>query len=304
VDNYLPAGGFAPRFDWYAASIKAPPGHLLEAFEGITPGAHWTTLPKAQHGYGSAWSLVDIDGSVGQLWAGGMHAVPHIAITGDAAPAGAALLRECFPDHSVARADVIVLDAVSAGAYDSLQTHCLAVASEMKIRVGTNGDHLLTMQGRTLYLGAPLSKVRLRLYDKEAELRAKLRGNPLKLAAIPPGLVRLELQVRPSKSGKRAAATAEPAELLGYARWTQELLSRIGLQGIVPYRLSGPVRQSDHDRAHWALLRQYGPHFWRLLGETGSPDLVGRNIFNDLNLLRSQQAAPQRANSKDQGVPT
>lgn len=290
MDNSPSATAFRPRFDWYSATVQASVSDLLDAFGGITSGAAWERSPKPRLGYGMAWRLVDFDGVVGELWAGGMHDHPHIVFTGDGAPAGAALLRECFPYHGMSRGDVVVLDSVMPSVYDDLQRHCLEVAAERRVTINTAGDHLLTMQGRTMYMGAPTSAARLRLYDKEAELRAKLRGNPSKLETIPVGLVRMELQVRPATSiAKRAAAIAEPMDLLGSTAWMRELLKRINLADVEPFSLRRPWRQSDHDRAYWAMLGQYGATFDALLGEAGSPDLVGRNIYNDLTDARRQR---------------
>jgi Replication initiation factor len=277
-------GTWQPRFDAYAATVDAPASDLLAALEGITPGAEWREMERAPHGYGVGWRLADVDGPVGVVFAGGMHQRPHVSVQGEASPAAAALLRECWPGHKVARADVVALDTDEPGGYDRLQAMCVDVAREMRVKLGTAGDHLVTKEGRTVYLGASKSSVRLRCYDKAAQLRAELR-TPSKLAAVPDHLARLELQVRPQSAAKVAASYAQPVELLGSARWMRALMARVDGSELAPFTVRSVWRESDGDAAYWSMLSQYGRTLYRLLDEAGSPDLVGRNIFADLAVL-------------------
>jgi hypothetical protein len=292
VDNFS-ISGFAPRFDAYAASVMADPDELLQAFEDLTPGARFEAMRRAPQGYAFGWRLEDGDGQLGQLWCGGKdHPLPHMSFQGEASPLAAGLLRESFPRHSVSRADVVALDSVDAGAYEALQAQCLAVAGARKVKVGTAGDHLLTFEGRTLYLGAPTSAVRLRLYDKAAELRARLR-DPKRLASVPPELARLELQVRPQSKAKERAALASPAELLGAARWMREIMARVGNVELGAFSVRGAWRESDNSRTYWYMLSAYGNTLRRVLEEAGSAECMGKQIAQDLKELEEHEQRGQ-----------
>lgn len=274
----------AGRFDWYQASVHAS----LDAVLGALPGAcdawaKWEDMPKAPHGYAFGRKLHDMDGQVGMVWWGGVHQHPHVVSSGDSAQLVSEVLRAEFPgQHRVTRADAC-LDYAEPGSYDRLQALALGVAGDMGIKVGTAGDHLLTKQARTVYLGAASSHTRLRLYEKADELRAKFAKDPARLADVPAELARLECQVRP-KTGeaKLAAASISPVELMGSAAWMRELMRRVSGLELEPFQAGRPWRQADDDRAYAALLAQYGGLLGRVRGDLGSWDMVGRQIGHDL----------------------
>lgn len=246
------------RFDAYAATVKAEAHPIMEALEGVTFGAEWELMERAPQGYGVAYQLADADGQVCQLWAGGRFTYPHVSAQGDGSQAVAAVLRECFPVHYVTRADPVIFESIEPGAYDVLQGIMLDVAARHRVKVGTAGDHLLTLAGRTCYLGATSSTVRGRLYDKAAELRAKLKS-PEKLATVPEHFARLEAQVRPhGKAARCEAAKLEPSEFCGSARWLRDLHEAVTGAPVERVDLREPWRESDHDRAYWAMVRSYG----------------------------------------------
>jgi hypothetical protein len=182
----------------------------------------------------------------------------------------------------VSRADVCI-DYADHGAYDRLQGIALTVAKERSVKVGTAGDHLLTLRGRTLYLGSKSSHTMLRLYDKAEELRGKFADNPQRLVDVPEELTRLEFQVRPkTPEAKALAATAEPMVLMGSAAWTRELMRQVAGMDLEPFEAGRPWRQADDDRAYSALLSQYGGLIERMQSHLGSWDCFGRQVGHDL----------------------
>jgi hypothetical protein len=289
VDNF-----FEPRFDAYAATLPAVPADVLDALEGLTPGAAWERMDRAPLGYGYGARLVDPDGPLGQVWWGGRHERPHASFQGDASPQAATVLRDCFPGHSVSRADVIAFESAQPGAFDVVQAACLAVAGPLGVKVGTAGDHLLTMEGRTVYYGSPKAAVMVRQYDKAAELRAKLR-DPARLAAIPPELVRFEAQVRPQGSeAKRAAALAAPVDLLGSARWLRRMLEQVAGLEVEPFQARPLWRQSDLEGSYWWMLRQFRHVLRAKLLDAGSAECLGLQLVDDLAQL-DEHAKPPRS---------
>lgn len=271
------------RFDWYQGTVPEPAQAVKAALRaGLASAGQWEPMKRAPHGYGGGERLVDADGQVAMVWFGGMHEHPHAVITGETAQAGAEVLRSEFPKHRVSRADVCI-DYAEPGAYDRLQGIALGVARDRGIRVGTAGDHLLTLKGRTLYLGATSSHTRLRLYDKAEELREQFAGNLVKLATIPAELARLECQVRPqTPEAKQAAAQADPVTLMGSAAWMRALMAAVAGLELEPFAAGRVWRQSDDVRAYTALLAQYGGLLSRVCADLGSWACVGEQIGHDL----------------------
>lgn len=269
-------------FDWYQATIRAPVDDVLEALAG---GAERSGLAhaKGHHGYAHATVLEERGGGFkATVWHGGSHEYPHVLLTGEAAQPGAELIRAAFPEHFVTRADARE-DFADAGAFDRILPELLEVAKGHRVKVDTRGDHLLTLEGRTVYLGAPSSACRQRLYDKAAELRAKFAADPVKLAEVPEHLARLEAQVRPQTlEARRAFATIEPLAVMGSSAWLREVWRRVAGLELEPVQVGKPWRQADDDRAYAYLLAQYGGLLKRVYADLGSWDCVGLQIGSDL----------------------
>ena len=239
-------------------------------------------MKRAPQGYGFGDELRDSDGLVARVWWGGCHAHPHVVTTGEAAQTAAELLRAELPDHSVSRADACI-DYAEPGAYDRLQAVAVDVARARGVKVGTAGDHLVTLKGRTCYLGAVSSHTRTRLYDKAEELRQQFAMDPVRLSSVPAELARLECQVRPqTPQAKRAAAHVDPLTLMGSAAWMRELMRQVAGLELHPFDAGKVWRQSDDDRAYAAVLAQYGVLFRRLERQLGSWECVGLQIGYDL----------------------
>jgi hypothetical protein len=239
-------------------------------------------MKKAPHGYAFGQSLEDDAGPLLRVWWGGSHELPHVVASGEASPRVADLLRAEWRDHRVTRVDVCE-DYSEPGAYDRLQDLALSVAKEDRIKVNTAGDHLLTKEGRTVYLGAPTSHTRLRVYDKAAQLRGQFVAQPERLASIPAELARFEVQVRPQTPvAKRLAAQCSPIELMGSSAWMRKLMLKVSGLELAPFQAGQVWRQADDDRAYAALLAQYGGLLRRIAGDLGSWECLGLQMRDDL----------------------
>ena len=268
------------RFDWYQATVRAPVEVVQGCLSRLAPGS-WEPLARAPHGYSFGARLVAQDGPVATLWWGGCHTHPHAVTSGEMAQAAAELLRADLPDHSVSRADACE-DYAEPDAYDRLQRIAIGVAKDRGIKVGTAGDHLVTLKGRTVYLGATSSHTRLRLYDKAEELRQQFALDPVRLAAVPEHLARFEVQVRPqTPEAKLAAAKVDPLVLMGSAAWTRELMRQVAGIELHPFECGKVWRQSDDDRAYAAVLAQYGGLLRRIAAVQGW-EALGLQIRDDL----------------------
>jgi hypothetical protein len=265
-------------FDWYQATVRAP---LDDVIEGVMAGMHCDSIAheKGHHGFAHSTRLTNYqDGYQAQVWHGGSHPFPHVQVTSDSAPLGAEVIRASFPDHSVSRVDVRE-DFAEEGAFDLMAPHLVDVARESRVKVGTAGDHLLTMKGRTIYLGAASSAVRLRMYDKAAELRDKFRADPVRLASIPECLTRVEAQVRPAtKEAKERFAVIEPLQVMGSAAWLRDFWERVEGLRLDPVKVTKGYVASDDERALNFMLSQYGPVLSRLHADLGDWACVGLQI--------------------------
>lgn len=282
-------------FDWYQATVRVEPrevvGGLREAFRAGPP-----VYRKPVHGYDfNAW-LQGEGGEEFAVWYGSRHPWPHVVCTGESAQPGAQWLRTVYPEqHLPSRADSRV-DFDQAGAFDRVLPHMLAVASSKRIKVDTRGDHLLTKQGRTVYLGASKSACRHRLYDKAAELRAKFAADPVRLAQVPEHLTRYEVQVRPETLlARQWLAQAEPLAVMGASPWLRDLWKRVAGEDLEPVSVGKPWRQSDDDRAYAYMLAHYGGLIERRILEQGAVGF-GKQLEHDL----AERAMARRAGASRQ----
>lgn len=269
-------------FDWYQATVPEDPNTVLEALSAFRGGVNLRPARPAL-GYGHAVELHDPIGVVGRCLYGGSHTHPHVIFSGENAQAGAELIRAEFPEHSVSRVDARE-DFGDADAFDRMLPVLLEAAKRHRVKVDTRGDHLLTQQGRTVYLGAASSAVRLRQYDKAAELRAKFARDPARLAQVPEHLTRLEAQVRPqTPMARRALARAEPIEVMGCAGWLREVWRAVSGLEVTPVQVGKPWRQADDDRAYAYLLGAYGELLRRKQQQHGSWAALGQQLGHDLS---------------------
>lgn len=263
-------------FDWYEATVRAPVDDVLEAL-----GAGVLAHGRGLHGYGYA-TKVQREDFEAEVSHGGSQPYPHVKVTGESAHAGAELIRAAFPEHYVTRVDARE-DFGDAGAFDRIVPELLEVAKDHRVKVDTRGDHLLTKQGRTVYLGAPSSVCRQRLYDKAAQLRDRFARDPVRLAAVPEHLTRLEAQVRPKGAQvRRAFGCLEPMAVMGSCGWLADVWQRVTGLRLEVVRAGNTWRQSDDERAYGWMLAQYGGLLRRMCEDQGGWDMVGRQLGHDL----------------------
>ena len=268
-------------FDWYQATVAAPVDDVLSGLMGLSDSPSLVHA-KGAHGYGHTTIVQGSDGPVGKVWHGGSHAHPHVILSGDQTQPGVEMIRATFPEHFPTRVDARE-DFGDVGAFDRILPVMLAVAEAQRVKVGCAGDWALTMDARTLYLGAPSSATRQRLYDKAAELRAKFAADPVKLATVPKHLARLEAQVRPqTREARERFATIEPMAVMGSSRWLREVWRGVAGLDLEPVQVGKVWRQSDDDRAWSYLLAQYGGLLRRRAVEHGDWACLGLQIGHDL----------------------
>lgn len=255
VDNlrYLP-----PVWDWYAATVEAGPDEILadllaqHDLADIRPG-------PGLHGY-QRGALVGRGSNVfARLLWGGNGDGTHIWATGAHAPGMAAYARASHLGHRVTRYDSAI--DFRGAPWPTVEAVCLHVADAHRVGVTHVGDFHRGESGRTLYLGAPTSVVRVRLYEKGI----KEGGDPL--------WIRAEVQVRP-KRNREAAGELSTVGAWGASRWSADLLSELTGLTVDRYRCGTLRRPSDAERAVSFMQRQYGERLRQRADEIGLDALL------------------------------
>jgi hypothetical protein len=269
-------------FDWYQATVRAPTEDVLEALLARSD-RHELRHVRGVQGYATTTKLLSDDVGEVEVWHGGNHAYPHVRFTSEAAPGHAAILRQVFPDHSPTRIDVKE-DFEGAGVFDRVLPALIDIAGRHRVKVDAQGDHYLTKIGRTLSLGSRRSAVMLRVYDKAAQMRAKVARDPVRLLAVPEHLTRLEVEVKPPSDAmvRRMMAAAEPAAFMGLSGVVRDAWEVFGGEPVAPMRVTKAWRVSDDDRSYAYLLAAFGPLLARRADEAGSWECLGLQLRDDL----------------------
>lgn len=143
--------------------------------------------------------------------------------------------------------------------FEQLRAICLDVAGPqtkvtyMESMVGGESA------GRTLYVGAPTSAVRVRLYEKWLE-------SP---GLYVEGTNRVEVQLRPPSRAKEKVSSWGPAETFCASKLTRRLADALGEHVEYPGTLQKSKGTPDLQRTLAAMGDQYGPSVRRWLDQSG-----------------------------------
>lgn len=292
-----------PRFDWYAATIRDDAQSVLGLLEGHVPGSRVIDLGKGKNGYTMGHQIKVDDSVFCTVYSGGTNGNPHAFASGDDSPAFASLVRDLWPvqrdrkgapigGHHVTRMDA-ALDYEAPGAFDRLSRTGLDLVDELeykknrKIKVTHYTGHR-PEDGRTLYIGSFKSAVLVRIYEKGKEIRSRAIDDA---ADVSDDWVRFEVQVRPEREARFRAAEGTPLEAFGYSDWSKELLYRV--EGLEVERVHRTERrESDHERAMYWLMRQYGDHLATEAENVGGWDKLGPALLARFQAGFPDDAAP------------
>lgn len=262
------------EFDWYQATIRQPGADVQAELLGAFVDS-WLEPTTIRVGYGEAYALRDSEGRRCVVQQGGHNAWPNVTFSGEDAPAGRDFLRARFPTHEVTRADSRI-DMDGPGTWEKISAIGLEVADARGVRVSMYGDWREGRgeAGRTLYLGATSSAVRVRIYEKGKELRAKRAPGA---SIVPLDAVRAEIQARPSGPARSYASLMSPDDVWGFAAFAQQLHERITSSGVQLIDIRD-VRPSNDDRALDFMALQYGRMLRRQEARLGSMNAVWARV--------------------------
>jgi hypothetical protein len=265
------------RFDAYTATTRAAKADdliplLWQGDEKIRQG-------RGHHGFEHRVSLSGPDGSeTGSVSWGGTHGeLVMMEAKGERTPRIVDRLRSKY-EHRCTRVDSCY-DVEEPGAFENLLQPCLQVKKDYKLKGSKAGDwEDFPEDGRTLYVGANTSPVKLRLYEKghQPEYRHLNR----------PDWVRIELQVRPTKDAKDAYSTADSLAVWGASAWTRELAGMVLAAELAPLPPGTTYKQTEEERAIHFLCKQYGNHLMSMRNRVGSWEQVGLELAE---IIRKQR---------------
>lgn len=249
-------------------TVHEDPKEIWDTLEGTLGG----TLESARglNGYEKSM-IVKRDGeTLAKVFYGGYNGWPNILASGAPTDDVAPVVRGAWPVHEVTRLDS-AQDFSAEGGYDRVRSALIDRHQASGIYVDERSSTKNGYRSRTIYLGAPSSRVRVRLYEKG--MFERQLGNP----DADSNWFRLEIQVRPTGPARSKAAEVDPTEAWGFSPWTRELAAVIlGLDvERVTMRLK---REPDYMRAVRAMTKQYGGVLGRALEVEGSWDAVGRML--------------------------
>lgn len=254
------------RFDAYTATTRATTGP--ECFGMLFQADDKFREARGHHGFAHRASFTGPDGSeaASVSWGGTHNDLVMIEAKGERTPRIVDRIRATF-EHRCTRVDSCH-DVEAPGAFESLLAPCLQVKRDHKLKGSKAGDwEDFPEDGRTLYIGANTSPVKLRLYEKghQPEYRHLNR----------PDWVRIELQVRPAKDAKDMFSQADSLAVWGASKWSRELASLVLAAEIAPLPAGTVYKLTEQDRALRWMCKQYGVSLMGLHSELGGWEEVG-----------------------------
>lgn len=274
------------RFDAYSATTtEAKAGQLL----GLMYPAYYgdkVTVGKGFHTFEHRYSVRDEHGEeVGAVSYGGRQGTRcMVEVKGERTPAVVERLRSAFP-HRCTRVDACA-DFDAPGAFERLLGPVLKAKEDFDLYGERRGDWDKPELGRTMYLGAPTSAIRARLYEKGKQPEYRYLG---KL-----DWARLEIQVRPAKDARDAYATLDPLEVWGASKFTRQLAAEVLQQHLDPHPPGTTRRMASRDRAIRFMCRQYGAHLVSLQEDLGGWDVLGLTLREQIEEERRAQERERR----------
>lgn len=265
------------RFDAYTATTRAANsqdliGLMWQPGDKVRQG-------KGHHGFEKRASFTTNCGTeTGSVSWGGTHGdLVMVEVKGERTPDIVEQLRSSF-EHRCTRVDSCH-DVEEPGAFESLLKPCIQVKKDYKLKGSKAGDwEDFPEDGRTLYIGANSSPVKLRLYEKghQPEYRHLSR----------PDWVRIELQVRPTKDAKDAYSRADSLAVWGASAWTRELAGLVLAAELAPLPAGTTYKLSEQERALRFMCKQYGSHLIGLRNDLGGWEEVGLKLADMIKAER------------------
>lgn len=275
------------RFDYYSATVDAPPQVIIKTLSDLGHELQDSTPLARSYRYQQGFKVFhQREGVAATICTGGNGPRTLVFASGQNTDKFVKLVRSEWPDnHFVTRADP-AQDFIQPKSYDKLQKVCKTIAKNNGLQFPSYVDTLNPKAGRTQYIGSPKSNFRARLYEKGLEQLALMKWQPNDVyfytpegqKVLPDDWVRLELQVRPQgDAAKYLAAHAEPEQYFGFSNWTHELAQKAFALELERITLRQHKHLANDEKLRW-MCKMYGNALLNLFDDVGSWSAVGINI--------------------------
>jgi len=241
-------------WDWSATTHD---GHDRVVNDLVDALGAVTVLPgKALHGWSRSVKAFDRDGyALGAVYFGAREDV-HVVSTSSAADAGRRAVLAFDGQARTSRVDTRVDTLLP---FDDLRGVCEGVAGQKAAVIYMESKRGGESTGRTLYVGAPSSAVRVRVYEKWLESPGQYVE----------GTNRVEVQVRPPSRAKEGVSSWTRAETFCASQLTRRLASELGTDLGAPGSLQKSRGTPDLEETLKAMGVQYGKAAERWLSVSG-----------------------------------
>ena len=257
----------SPRFDWMQATIRDDVDLITETLAGTLGGD--IEKGRGLNGYRASNVIKRHDETLARVLYGG-NGNPHLIASGVATDEVVPVLRGAWSGiHEVTRMDS-AQDFDQANGYDRLHGIMTEIADTSKLTSTEIESTRNGVRSRTIYLGSPSSRVRVRLYEKGKFEHQE--GH----AESPENWVRMEAQIRPTGLNARVLSSSlDAGEVWGLSGWTRELAKQAMTLDVKRVTMQ-QRREPDYARAIDAMRSQYGATLARALEVEGSWQAVGQ----------------------------
>lgn len=231
-------------WDWSATTHEGRSGVVDDLLDALAPSL--VLDGKGLQGWSQSLKAFDAEGFlIGSIYFGGGRDDVHVVSTSSAA--------------DYARSRVTSMDRCRTARVDTrVDTlapwgHLEGVLEQAADRYGSRITRMESTErgrslGRTLYLGAPTSAIRVRVYEKWLESPGE----------YPEGTNRVEVQLRPASKVKEAVSAWSPSETFCASKVTRELAVLLG-DDLAPKNTLHVKRGTpDLERTLRAMGEQYG----------------------------------------------
>lgn len=260
VTDVPPLAGDSYGWDWTATTHDAEAQGL-----GTSQVAHTLlrvmdpthVLPgKGLQGWRRSAVAYDADGyKLGAVYWGGDRGDVHVVATSDAADLVRPRVAGLY-EAKTARVDTRVDTKVTFNDLVALARDVAGPRTKVTYMESHVGDE---STGRTLYVGAPTSNVRVRIYEKWLESPNQYEE----------GTNRVEVQLRPPSRGKQLVSEWLPGETFCASKLTRRLAEELGENIYKPGTLQKRKGTPDLEQSLRAMGEQYGGVVDRFLSRTG-----------------------------------
>lgn len=241
-------------WDWTATTHDVRDGVVEDLATAL--GTSLALPGKGLQGWTRSVQCFDRRGDrIAQVYFGGGRDDVHVLATSEAAQ----WARSAVAGLDRARTSRVDTRFDTLTPFEDLEALVMQAASTYNAQVLYQESRTGPRAGRTLYLGAPSSAIRVRVYEKWRESPGQYVD----------GTNRVEVQLRPPSRMKEAVTTWTPAQTFCASKTTRDLAALLGADATDPGSLHVAKPTPTLEQSLQAMSDQYGSAVARWLEHSG-----------------------------------